>query len=159
MLVDQAARARAALPVRFASLCLAMPDADRIAALCARLRAPNDCRDLALLAQRESAAVDTSHTLDAAGLIALIERCDGLRKPSRFEALLQACAINAAVDGLPPDAAYAPQQRLRAALTAARAVPTDAIARQAMADGKTGPQVGAVIHAARVAAVAALTAG
>jgi hypothetical protein len=33
-----------------------MPDASRIATLCTRLRVPNDCRDLALLAAREHAA-------------------------------------------------------------------------------------------------------
>jgi len=152
--VDQAARARAPLEVRFACLCRGMADVARLGALCARVRAPNDCRDLALLAQRESAAVENSGTLDAPGLIGLIERCDALRKPSRFDALLQVSAITASPGGSSPDALYAPRQRLRAALSAAQAVPTDTIARQAMVDGKTGPQVGAAIHAARMAAVA-----
>jgi tRNA nucleotidyltransferase (CCA-adding enzyme) len=152
--VDQAAHARAPLEVRFACLCRDVTDAARLGALCARVRAPNDCRDLALLAQRESAAVEHSGTLDAQGLVGLIERCDALRKPSRFDALLQVCAISAAVDGRSPQGLYAPRQRLRAALSAAQAVPTDAIAGQAMSDGKTGPQVGAAIRAARMAAVA-----
>ena len=47
----------------------------------------------------------------------------------------------------------------RTVLAAAQAVTTDAIARQAMADGKTGPAVGEAIDTARVAAVAAAIGG
>ena len=43
-LIDEAACEQAPLSVRFASLCRAVADPPRIAALCARLRAPNDCR-------------------------------------------------------------------------------------------------------------------
>ena len=153
--VDQSARFYAPLSVRFASLCRAVPDATRLAALCQRLRAPNDCCDLAMLALRESLAVDGSGSLDASGLVALIERCDGLRKPARFKDLLQVCAIGAVVDGRVPGNYYPPQDRLQAAQAAAQAMPTDTIARSAMAEGKTGPAIGAAIHAARIVAVAA----
>ena len=88
-LIDEAACEQAPLSVRFACLCRAVADPSRIAALSARLRAPNDCRALALLAARESAAIDDSGDRDAAGLVALIERCDALRKPTRFHELLQ----------------------------------------------------------------------
>ena len=44
------------------------------------------------------------------------------------------------------------------ALAVAQAVPTDAIARREMAAGRSGPAVGAAIHAARVEAVAAVSA-
>ncbi|MEO7937633.1 MAG: multifunctional CCA tRNA nucleotidyl transferase/2'3'-cyclic phosphodiesterase/2'nucleotidase/phosphatase, partial [Burkholderiaceae bacterium] len=125
--------------------------------LCLRLRAPNDCRALAMLVQREADAVDHSGSLDASGLVTLLTRCDALRKPLRFEALLQACRISALVDGRTSSGIYPPEQRLRAALAAAQGVATEAIARQAMDDGKTGPAVGAAIDAARVAAVAAVT--
>ncbi len=152
-LVDQSAHTRAPLAVRFASLCQAAPDTAQLDALCARLRTPNDCRELALLAQRETEPVDRSGDLDAAGLVTLIERCDGLRKPARFDALLQVCTIRAVVDGRAPDGRYPPQQRLRAVLRATQAVATETIAQQAMAEGKAGPAVGAAIHAARVAAV------
>ncbi|MCW5630534.1 MAG: multifunctional CCA tRNA nucleotidyl transferase/2'3'-cyclic phosphodiesterase/2'nucleotidase/phosphatase [Rhodoferax sp.] len=154
-LIDEAACEQAPLSVRFASLCRAVADPSRITALCARLRAPNDCRDLALLAARESAAIDDSGDRDAAGLVALIERCDALRKPARFHELLQVCAIGAIVDARIGADAYPPLRRLHTALAAAQAVPTDAIARREMAAGRSGPAVGAAIHAARVEAVAA----
>jgi tRNA nucleotidyltransferase (CCA-adding enzyme) len=156
-LADEAACVPAPLTVRFASLCRAAPDVSRLAPMCARLRAPNECRDLALLAARESAAVDSSGECDAAGLLALIERCDALRKPARFDELLQVCAIGAIVDDRIDADGYAPQQRLRMALAAAQAVQTDTIARRIMASGQSGPAVGAAIHAARVDAVAAVT--
>ncbi len=157
-LVDEAASEQAPLSVRFASLCRVVADPSRIAALCARLRAPNDCRDLALLAARESGAIDRSGGCDAPGLVALIERCDALRKPSRFHDLLQVCAIGAIVDERIGADGYPPLRRLRTALAAAQAVATDAIARRVMAAGQSGPDVGAAIHAARVAAVAAVSA-
>lgn len=155
-LVDEAACEQAALTVRFASLCRAVRNISRLDPLCLRLRVPNDCRDLALLAARESAAVDDSGAQDAAGMIALIERCDALRKPARFDELLQVCAIQAIVRDTLDVRGYTPQIRLRAALAAAQAVPTDAIARRVMAAGQSGPAVGAAIHAARVQAVAAI---
>ena len=154
--LDHAARSQAPLSVRFACLCLPIEhDWARVARLCERLRAPNQCRDLALLAARERDAIDHSDGLDATAVVALLERCDGLRKPARLHELLQLCAIAAAARG---DAAYPPLPRLRAALSAAQSVPTDAIARHVMADGKAGPAVGAAIHAARIDAVAAMCA-
>ncbi len=154
-LIDRAARDRSALPVRFACLCRAVHDAARLEGMCARLRVPNDCRDLALLAQREALAVQRSGSLDAMGLLALLERCDALRKPARFHDLLQVCALSAGVEVGTPGAAYAPREQLRVALAAVLEVPTAGIARQAMAEGKSGPAIGAVIHAARVQALAA----
>ncbi len=156
LLIDQAARSRASLAVRFAALCRAIPDAAALGALCARLRAPNDCRDLALLAARESDAIDQSVTLDAPALVELIERCDALRKPARFDEMLQVCAIGAAVDSRTREGHYSPKDRLRKALSAAQSVATDAIAHRVMACGRSGPDVGAAIHAARVEAVAAI---
>jgi len=157
-LVDLAAHLYAPLSVRFASLCLAADNAQAVGALSTRLRAPNDCRDLALLVARETAAVDRSGALDAAGQIQLIERCDALRKPARFDELLQVCAIGAIVDGRTIEEHYPPLHRLRAVLSAAQSVPTEPIARSEMAAGRSGPAVGIAIHAARVAAVAALPA-
>jgi len=158
-LVDLAAHLYAPLSVRFASLCLAADDTQAVGVLSTRLRAPNDCRDLALLVARETAAVDRSGALDAAGLVQLVERCDALRKPARFDDMLQVCAIGAIVDGRTIDEHYPPLRRLRAVLAAAQSVPTGPIARREMAAGRSGAAVGIAIHAARVAAVAALPAG
>ncbi len=155
-MLDHAARSQAPLSVRFACLCLPIEhDRAGVAALCERLRAPHQCRDLALLAARERAAIDHSDGLDATAVVALLERSDALRKPARLRELLQLCAIAADARG---DGAYPALPRLQAALSAAQSVPTDAIARRVMAEGKAGPEVGAAIHAARIDAVAALSA-
>ena len=151
--LDTAARLKAPLPVRWAGLTRELA-ADAIGSLCERLRVPTDCRDLADLLAREQDRIEHSATLDAAGLMTLLERCDAIRQPGRFAQALQAC--DCAARSLPgqEDAAYPPAQRLTAALQAARAVATNEVAQQAMASGLTGPAVGALIHAARVAAVA-----
>jgi tRNA nucleotidyltransferase (CCA-adding enzyme) len=127
------------LTVRWAALLLGQqvpPAAAR--ALAERLRVPAACRELAELALHTAGTVRQAESLDAPALVALLERCDALRRPERFGELLQACGCADAV-------------RLPRALAAARAVPTAAIA----AGQPPGPAVGAAIHAARVAAVQA----
>ncbi len=155
-LVDAAALSRAPLAVRFAAMSRAVPDVAALGALCMRLRAPNDCCALALLAARESDAIDHSAALDPPALVQLIEHCDALRKPARFDDLLRVCAIDATVDGRIRAGRFPPQDRLRRVLAAAQSVATDAIARRVMASGRSGPDVGAAIHAARIEAVAAI---
>jgi tRNA nucleotidyltransferase (CCA-adding enzyme) len=151
--LDTAARLKAPLPVRWAGLSRDLA-ADAIASLCERLRVPTDCRDLAELLAREQDRIEHSTTLDAAGLMTLLERCDAIRQPERFALALQACECAARALPGQQHAAYPPTQRLTAALQAARAVATNEVAKQAMARGVTGPAVGALIHAARVAALA-----
>lgn len=96
--IDEAARQNFALPLRFAALLCNIdviesgsetgPDRQRrrqqIDALAARLKIPNDCRDLAVMTVRELACIDQVLSLSATELVGLIERCDGLRKPERF---------------------------------------------------------------------------
>ena len=106
-------------------------------ALALRLRVPNGCRELAALALREGDAVAASDALDATGLVALVERCDALRRPERLQALLPVVAPSL--------------RRLPAALAAAQAVDTSAV----VAGRPPGPAIGTAIRAARQAAVAA----
>jgi len=146
--IDRAAQLGMTLPVRFA--CLTRGLGPALAALCERWRVPTDERDLALLVDREGAAIDAAGGLDADGIIALFERCDAFRKPARFAHALQACACARA--GAGQDAC----ERLQSALAAAQAVATEAIAQAAQMAGQRGPEVGKAIRAARVAAVAAL---
>ena len=90
--------------------------------------------------------------LRAATAVKLVERCDGLRRPERFAALLDACACDhrgrAGLAGRP----YPQRERLLAVLAAVRGVDAGAIARS-LADKSRIP---AEVHAARVAAVRAL---
>ena len=156
--LDRAARWQAPLVVRYAITGLFMANDDARDRVTTRLRVPNDCRDLALLAAREAGAVSQSASLDASSLVQLLERCDALRKPARFADLLLVCALMAQTHADQDPAGYAPRIQLLAALVAAQAVVTENVARRVMAAGLSGPDVGAAIHTARVDAVAAIKA-
>ncbi|WP_213953014.1 multifunctional CCA tRNA nucleotidyl transferase/2'3'-cyclic phosphodiesterase/2'nucleotidase/phosphatase [Variovorax sp. dw_954] len=145
--VDSAARLQAPLPVRFGCLTWGLPTPS-VLGVCERLRAPTDERDLALLFAREGSAVGASTALGATDIVVLLERCDAIRKPARLAQLLQACECCEVGD------AIAAGQRLRVALSAAQAVATDVIAREAQMAGESGPKIGAAIRRARIAAVA-----
>jgi tRNA nucleotidyltransferase (CCA-adding enzyme) len=118
-----------------------------------RLRVPNGCSELADVVAREHGHIHMSGTLGAAALLRLFERCDALRRPQRFTAVLLACECDArgrtGREALP----YAPATRLPPLLQAALGVDTAAIAAGAQATGRRGPDIGAAIQAARVAAM------
>jgi tRNA nucleotidyltransferase (CCA-adding enzyme) len=170
--LDLAAQRALALPVRYAALLhqlgngaapAAAPDhsshqasgAKLAEAISRRLKAPNECRDLAVLAARELNYVQRAPELQPAGLVALIERCDALRKPERFIELLQLAECDDHARASAQDALYAPAALLRIALDAARSIDAGAIA------GKTrerwpeqASRIPEAIRAARIAAVA-----
>ncbi len=144
--IDRAAAAGLELCVRFAVLMLAVPVA-QIIALGERLRVPNDCRELAVMAAREQAAIAGALASSAEELVSLCERCDGLRKPQRFVQLLQAVECDARTR----QARDFPQSAwLQAMLAAVRGVDAGALALACAQEPKKIP---AVIHAARVEAV------
>lgn len=145
--LDEAARAGATLPVRFA--CLTQGLGPALVSLCERWRIPTDERDLALLVDRERAALDADATTAPAGRVALLERCDAFRKPARFAEALAACEC------LSGDAGWPPRAQWLATLAAAQSVATDAVARAAQQAGATGPKIGEAIRASRVDAIAA----
>ena len=173
MVLDMAARLHASLPVRFA--CLGhdlgkgttpadvlprhLGHEQRSAALVrevgARLRVPVACRELADVVAREHGNVHRSAGLDAAAIVRLIERCDGWRRPERFDEMLLACECDARGRLGLGEAAYPQRARLARALAIARSVDTAEVAAQAAARELRGPAVGAAIQSARVAAVAA----
>ena len=161
--LDAAAAARAPVAVRFACLCLSVPpppittspqSLQVLVALCQRLRVPGECRDLALLAVRERHDIPTSAALDPMPLVTLLERCDALRKPQRFAALLLALQCDAQATEARASAFDLQHERLLAALAAAQAIAADTIAKEAIAAGLQGPDIGGLLHQARVAAVA-----
>ncbi|MEN9397124.1 MAG: hypothetical protein RLZ81_1654 [Pseudomonadota bacterium] len=123
--------------------------------VCERLRVPTDCRELSDVVAREHGNIHRSMELSPAATLRLLERCDALRKPARFEEVMLACECDARGRLGLHDAPYPQQARLLAALAAARAVVTHVIADQALARGLSGPQIGELIHAARVQAIKA----
>ncbi len=143
--LDQAATRGLPLAVRYAALFAGGP-VEAAESAAARLRAPVECRDLAVLAARWSATVREARRLGADALVELFERADAFRRPERFAELVDACECDAAGAG-----DVDPQRipHLRRALAAAQGVDGGAIAQARPKD------VAAAIRAARVAAVAA----
>lgn len=117
--------------------------------VCARLKCPADCRDLALMVAREHGVVHQALELRPKTMLKLIERCDGLRRPERFASLLAACECDArgrtGLEARP----YPQRARLEQALAAVRGVDAGAVARS-VADKARIPDA---IHLARLQAL------
>ncbi|MNK31341.1 Multifunctional CCA protein [compost metagenome] len=143
--IDRVAGAGHALCVRFAVLMLAVP-LEQINVLSERLRVPNDCRELAVMAAREQAVVAGALDLSAEAIVSLCERCDGLRKPQRFVQMLDAIGCDVQAQGH----AFPQSAWLQAMLAAVRGVDAGALAQACAQEPKRIPEV---IHAARVEAV------
>ena len=123
--------------------------------VCERLRIPVDCKELAEVVAREHGNIHRSGDFSPAATVRLLERCDAFRKPARFGEILLACECDARGRLGFEDQPYPQRERLAGALAVASSVATAEIAERAMAAGITGHKVGELIHAARVAVVAA----
>ncbi|MEF8752774.1 MAG: multifunctional CCA addition/repair protein [Accumulibacter sp.] len=173
LVVDLSAERRCALPVRWAVLLHDLgkgltPGADLprhpghearsvtlAGEVCGRLRVPVACRDLALLVARHHGEVHRALELAPAAVVRLLEGCDALRRPERFEQLLEACScdFHGRLGWL--DVPYPVPALLRRALAAVRQVDAAALAA-----GCSEPaMIAARVSAARVAAVEALLSG
>ena len=170
MVVDMAARLGLPLPARFAALTHDLGKAktpadilprhigheaisvDLLAPLCERLRAPADCRDIALLTARFHSEIHKVDQLQPATIVRAIERCDALRRPERFAQILAACEADFRGRLGFEERDYPQAARWRAALAAVQSVDAAAIAR-ACGDKAQIPDR---IHEARVVAVRAL---
>ncbi|GAB3627540.1 multifunctional CCA tRNA nucleotidyl transferase/2'3'-cyclic phosphodiesterase/2'nucleotidase/phosphatase [Pandoraea terrae] len=170
MALDYAAAQEFSLPVRFAVLTHDLgkgttPEeilprhighegrsVDLLKPLCDRLRVPVDCRELAQVVAREHGNIHGSGAFGAAALVRLLERCDALRKPSRFDEILHACESDARGRGGLGDAPYPQRERLTAALRAAQSIDAGAVA-QAFAGQPA--RIKEAVQAARIDAVAA----
>jgi len=132
------------LAVRYAVL-FAGATPETVESAAARLRAPNDCRDLARLVAAHSATIERTRTLDAEALMSLFESADAFRRPERFVSLLEAADCVAIADAMPDH--YVAAERVVHALKAAVGIDAGAIARE-------HPRaIAAAVRSARVAAV------
>ncbi|MFN0302353.1 MAG: hypothetical protein ACKVQU_18625 [Burkholderiales bacterium] len=139
-----AAAAEFALAARFAMLFVGAPEAT-VAKAGARLRAPVECIDLAVMLARHLQSVVGSAQLDATALVTLLQQLDPFRRPERFALFLDAVR---AIDS----SAESAIGRMRSAHAAAASVSSATIAQS-----HPGNEANA-IRAARIAAVqAALT--
>jgi tRNA nucleotidyltransferase (CCA-adding enzyme) len=141
--LDDSAARELGLSSRFALLAMHAGEG-AIATLCSRLRVPEECRELALLAARQGAGICAASDAPAEQLVELLQATDALRRPARFAQLLEVCVVDAA-----SSTTTAAEKRLRVALAASRAVDAGAIAK----DCKDPSQIKTQVTQARVAAV------
>lgn len=172
LVVDVAARAGYALPVRFAALTHDLgkgltPEKEwphhhghearsvsLVDAVCQRLKVPGECRDLARMTAREHGNVARAVELRPATLVTLFERCDAFRKPQRFEALLQATECDQRGRTGLSERAFSQAPYLQGALAAAQAVQAGDIAALTRARYPDQTErIPIAIRKARVAAV------
>jgi len=117
--------------------------------LCARLRVPNQLRELAVITARYHTHVHRALELRADTVLRTLEACDALRRPERFADFLLACEADArGRQGLEardyPQRAFFAEARERAAAVAL----TEDERR-----GLSGEQIGVELRRRRVAAV------
>lgn len=124
-----------------------------VRSLAQRLRVPTACRELAELVAREHGNVHRSAEFGAAALLRLIERCDALRRPDRFDQILLACECDARGRLGKQQEPYPQRARLLRALELATSVDATQIASDAMSNGRHGPAIGEAISAAQMAAI------
>ena len=142
--LERAVAAGAPLPRRFAVLAWTLGESGATA-LCDALRAPNDVRELAVLAAKHGSRIAQAAAGDAASLLATLKAVDAFRRRERFAEWLAAAAH---VD--PGPQVREGSARLARALEAASGVDAGAIAATP-GDGTVPDR----IDRARVAAIAA----
>lgn len=173
MVVDMAARLRLSLPARFAALThdlgKALTPAEALPRhtgheaasvrllkpLCARLRVPGECRELAVLVAQYHGNIHRAEELRPATMVSVMERCDALRRPERFNDLLGACEADYRGRLGFEERAYPQADMWRSAMAAMCSVDAGAIAQACTAEDRAA-RIPERIHEARVAAVAAL---
>jgi tRNA nucleotidyltransferase (CCA-adding enzyme) len=137
------------LPVRFAIALRgarggAAQGTAAIEEVCARMRVPAECRELALLAQRHLALAMRAAEAAPAELLLLLEASDAFRRPQRMEELLRTAQAEAFGARRWVDVPYPHRRAALAALVAARSVDAAALAAQ-------GGDIGARLREARLA--------
>jgi tRNA nucleotidyltransferase (CCA-adding enzyme) len=123
--------------------------AELVESLCARLRVPREHRELAVLVARLHTRVHRALELKTSTIVKLLAEADALRRPPRFEQLLQACLIDATGRLGLEDQDYPQAVRLRAALQVVAAVSPQPL----LARGIKGPALAAALEQARMDAL------
>jgi tRNA nucleotidyltransferase (CCA-adding enzyme) len=143
--LDRAAARGYAVAVRFALLVLDT-EADAARRLAERVNAPNECRDVALLAIQAREVVHTCYA-DAESTLTVLERADAFRRPDRLDRLLEVAECDTPAES--PET-FGPRRQLARALEAARSVDAGKIAKESPGD------VADAIRRARLVAIASL---
>lgn len=148
-----AARNHCPLPVRFALLFPGLRAAGgrepALQAVTARLRAPNDCRELGVTMLRHGDGAKRAETLPPDALLALLEGCDAFRRPVRLDELLLACEAERFGERGWVELPFPARQALVRALAAATGIDAGAIAAKS-----ERTHIAANVRTARLAAIA-----
>lgn len=168
LVVDQAARLSADAEVRFAALVHDVgkgitPQDDwprhieheargvpLVEALCARLKAPNEFRELAVLVTRYHLHYHRAAELRPATLFDTLQALDAFRRPERFEQFLLACEADARGRPGYEQRDFAQPRILRAAHAAAATISAASLTEQ----GLQGAAIGEALRRLRIAAIA-----
>ncbi len=169
MVIDCAARLGYALPVRFAALVHDLGkgvtdpaqwpshagheqrSVELADAVCARLRVPGDCRELALIVAAEHGRAIRIGELRPGTVLEVLQRCDALRRPERFALFLDACEADYRGRLCKEDEAFPYRAPWMNALDAARGVDSGAIAARHAGDTS---RIAEAVRRARIAAIA-----
>jgi tRNA nucleotidyltransferase (CCA-adding enzyme) len=119
---------------------------------CQRFRVPNEHRDLAVIAARYHAHCHKIVELRPATVVDTLEAMDAFRRPERVELFVTACEADFRGRHGSEDKPYPQAGLFRRVFSAARAVDAAALAAQ----GGNGPDIGARVREARIAAVKAV---
>ena len=167
LVLQQAALLTPRLDIRFAALCHDFGKGETspelwpshhghehtglpvIEAFCQRLRVPNDCRDLALLACQYHQLIHKAFELRAVTVQKLFDGIDLWRRPERLEALLIACTADLRGRTGFEAAEYRQAAYLQQLADAARAVDVKAL----VAAGHQGPAMKQALANARLHAI------
>jgi tRNA nucleotidyltransferase (CCA-adding enzyme) len=167
LVIDMAARLGSPLPARFAALTHDLGKAvtpaeilprhighearsvNLLGPLCERLRVPSDCRDVAMLVARFHGDIGRVKEMRATTIVKLLENCDVIRRPERFELILLACEADYRGRIGYQDKSFEAANQWRKLSGLIRNIDAAAIAKTCADSGK----IAAAIHDARIAAV------
>lgn len=123
-------------------------------ALCARLKVPTACRELAHLTSKQHTNVHRALELRPETVLKLLEECDAFRRPERFSELLLACQCDAQGRTGLEEKPY----RQRAYLESARILAASAQLSPEEMAGLNGPAIARALRERRLLALESLKA-
>ena len=122
-----------------------------VRAVCERLRAPKEFRDLALIVCEHHLNCHRAEELRPSRLLKILERADLLRRPERLTPFLQACEADYRGRKGLSERPYPQAGRMRSALEAARSVKPASL----QLEGLSGEEIGEKVRTARIEAISA----
>ena len=114
-----------------------------------RLRIPNDCRDLGLLAAEFHTHCHRAFDLRASTILKVLNQTDAFRRPDRFEKFLLSCEADSRGRTGFEDRDYPQANYLREALAVAAGIDTEDLVSGEL----NGPEIGKAIGERRLAAL------